>query len=69
MYIGDAYDKDICGAKGAGWKAVWINRLGGKIPGDAGCLPDAVALDDAALKAALLGMLGQAAQAAEKAGK
>ena len=26
LYIGDSFEKDIVGAKGAGWKAVWYNR-------------------------------------------
>lgn len=26
LYIGDSFDKDIVGAKGAGWKAIWYNR-------------------------------------------
>ncbi len=26
LYIGDSFEKDVAGAKGAGWKAVWYNR-------------------------------------------
>lgn len=26
LYIGDSFEKDMVGAKGAGWKAVWYNR-------------------------------------------
>lgn len=26
LYIGDSFEKDVVGAKGAGWKAVWYNR-------------------------------------------
>jgi putative hydrolase of the HAD superfamily len=61
VYIGDAFDKDICGAKGAGWKAVWINRRGAKLPEDALWLPDAAVFDDAALIAALIKMLAEEA--------
>ncbi|MRR32041.1 HAD family hydrolase, partial [bacterium] len=52
VMIGDLYDKDICGAKQAGWKAVWYN------PGCApctGCMPmhDIELYDMKALPAAL----------------
>lgn len=26
LYIGDSFEKDIIGAKGAGWKTIWYNR-------------------------------------------
>ncbi len=38
-YIGDSYANDIVGAKGAGWKAIWIDRRGMRIPED-GVKPD-----------------------------
>ncbi|GGO04853.1 HAD family hydrolase [Saccharibacillus kuerlensis] len=38
-YIGDSYANDIVGAKGAGWKAIWIDRRGTQIP-EGGVQPD-----------------------------
>jgi FMN phosphatase YigB (HAD superfamily) len=29
VYVGDEYEKDVVGALGAGWDAVWICRDGG----------------------------------------
>lgn len=34
-FVGDAYALDVEGAVNAGWNAVWMNRRGRKIPGDA----------------------------------
>lgn len=25
-YVGDSYESDICGAKAAGWKVIWLNK-------------------------------------------
>ena len=34
-FVGDAYALDVEGAVNAGWNAVWMDRRGRKIPGDA----------------------------------
>ena len=41
-YIGDSYANDIIGAKGAGWKAIWINRRNQSLPDNAQYVPDKV---------------------------
>lgn len=38
-YVGDSYANDIVGAKGAGWKSIWIDRRGQRIP-EGGAQPD-----------------------------
>lgn len=39
MYmIGDSYDNDVVGAMSAGWKAIWLNRRGRKLP-EGGLIP------------------------------
>ena len=37
-YVGDSFENDIAGAKGAGWKAVWYNHRGHEATGDV--MPD-----------------------------
>lgn len=37
-YVGDSFENDIAGAKGAGWKAVWYNHRGHEVTGDV--MPD-----------------------------
>lgn len=37
-YVGDSFENDIVGAKGAGWKAVWYNHRGHEATGDV--MPD-----------------------------
>lgn len=32
VYVGDSYEKDIIGAKQAGWKAVWFNHRNREVP-------------------------------------
>ncbi len=34
VYVGDSYEKDILGATGAGWKAVWLERREREVPED-----------------------------------
>lgn len=39
MYmVGDSYDNDVVGAMSAGWKAIWLNRRGRKLP-EGGLIP------------------------------
>lgn len=39
MYmVGDSYDNDVVGAMSAGWKAIWLNRRGRKLP-EGGFIP------------------------------
>lgn len=38
-YIGDSYANDIVGAAAAGWKSIWIDRRGTRIP-EGGVQPD-----------------------------
>ena len=28
LYVGDSYENDIIGAKGAGWDVIWLNKYG-----------------------------------------
>jgi putative hydrolase of the HAD superfamily len=37
LYIGDNYDNDVLGAKGAGWKTLWFNHRERKIVGTSTC--------------------------------
>ena len=34
VYVGDSYEKDIIGATGAGWNAIWLERRGREVPED-----------------------------------
>lgn len=34
VYVGDSYEKDILGATGAGWNAIWLERRGREVPED-----------------------------------
>ena len=34
VYVGDSYEKDILGATGAGWNAIWLERRGREVPVD-----------------------------------
>ncbi len=39
MYmVGDSYDNDVVGAMSAGWKAIWLNRRGRRLP-EGGLIP------------------------------
>ena len=39
MYmVGDSYDNDVVGAISAGWKAIWLNRRGRRLP-EGGLIP------------------------------
>ncbi|WP_186579922.1 HAD family hydrolase [Aquibacillus kalidii] len=40
VYIGDNYEKDIVGAKQAGWKAIWMNHRKRKLPVESPIKPD-----------------------------
>ena len=40
VYIGDSFEKDIVGAKQAGWKAIWMNHRKRTIPKDVNIKPD-----------------------------
>lgn len=37
LYVGDNYDNDVLGAKGAGWQALWFNHRERKIDGSLTC--------------------------------
>lgn len=34
VYVGDSYEKDILGATGAGWNAIWLERREREVPED-----------------------------------
>ena len=34
VYVGDSYEKDIIGATGAGWNAIWLERREREVPED-----------------------------------
>ncbi|WEG14610.1 HAD family hydrolase [Pullulanibacillus sp. KACC 23026] len=40
VYVGDNYEKDIMGAKQAGWQAIWMNHRNRELPKDAIYQPD-----------------------------
>lgn len=40
VYIGDNFEKDIIGAKQAGWQAIWMNHRKKGLPADATYTPD-----------------------------
>ncbi|SER19275.1 putative hydrolase of the HAD superfamily [Gracilibacillus ureilyticus] len=40
VYIGDSYEKDIVGAKQAGWQAIWMNHRNRTIPLNSPYQPD-----------------------------
>lgn len=37
IFVGDSYENDIVGAQHAGWKSIWLNKLGRKLPAGAVC--------------------------------
>ncbi len=39
IYVGDSFDRDMAGAKKAGWTAIWMNRRHSPLP-DSGLVPD-----------------------------
>lgn len=39
IYVGDSYERDVVGAKKAGWTAIWMNRRGYILP-EGGLIPD-----------------------------
>ena len=41
IYVGDSYERDVVGAKKAGWTAIWMNRRGHTLP-EGGLIPDDV---------------------------
>ena len=49
IFVGDNYQNDIVGAKRAGWRAIWINKRGQDISGEA-YQPDEIVADEAGLK-------------------
>ncbi|HEU4324354.1 MAG TPA: HAD family hydrolase [Roseiflexaceae bacterium] len=48
VYVGDSLEHDICGARAAGIRSVWIDRDAAGLPAKAPCRPDATieALDE-----------------------
>lgn len=40
VYIGDSFEKDVVGAKQAGWQAIWMNHRKRELPTDAEFKPD-----------------------------
>lgn len=40
VYIGDSFEKDIVGAKQAGWQAIWMNHRKRNLPADTAFKPD-----------------------------
>ncbi len=40
VYVGDNFEKDIIGAKQAGWKAIWMNHRNRVLPHDTSDQPD-----------------------------
>ncbi|MDL4843246.1 HAD family hydrolase [Aquibacillus rhizosphaerae] len=40
VYIGDSFEKDIVGAKQAGWQAIWMNHRRKSVPTDTDYKPD-----------------------------
>ena len=40
IYVGDSYEKDVIGAKNAGWSVVWMNHRKKTVPMEARYLPD-----------------------------
>ncbi|NGZ77204.1 HAD family hydrolase [Saccharibacillus alkalitolerans] len=54
-YIGDSYANDIVGAKGAGWKAIWIDRRGTRVP-EGGMQPDITLRGKDSVAAAIRGI-------------
>lgn len=49
IFVGDNYVNDITGAKRAGWRAIWINKRGQDIAGEA-YQPDYVVADEEGLR-------------------
>ncbi len=41
VYVGDSLEHDICGARAAGIRAVWLDRDAAGLPADTPCRPDA----------------------------
>lgn len=46
LYVGDSYENDVIGAKGAGWDVIWLNKYG--LPDDKG-LADYIVQNDGEL--------------------
>ncbi|WP_058307374.1 HAD family hydrolase [Gracilibacillus massiliensis] len=40
VYVGDSFEKDIIGAKKAGWQAIWMNHRKREIPNNSEFYPD-----------------------------
>jgi putative hydrolase of the HAD superfamily len=51
VHVGDSLECDVAGAQAAGWKAVWLNRIGA--PNETGLRPDAEIASLAELDGAL----------------
>jgi putative hydrolase of the HAD superfamily len=51
VMVGDAVERDVAGASGAGWRSVWLNRYGKPLPTDT--VPDATITSLAELPALL----------------
>lgn len=45
-YLGDSLTHDILGAKKAGWKVIWMNRMNYQLPHDFPVVPDYIINDD-----------------------
>ncbi|GAB4211866.1 MAG: hypothetical protein OHK0022_46930 [Roseiflexaceae bacterium] len=55
VYAGDSLDHDICGARAAGIRAIWLDRKATGLPTDAPCQPDAIIRRLDELEAVLIG--------------
>lgn len=49
LYVGDAFQTDVVGARAAGVRVVWLNRRRRAVPGDARVRPDAEVRSDEGL--------------------
>lgn len=45
-YVGDSLTHDVIGAKKAGWKMIWMNRMNNELPKDFPVVPDYIINDD-----------------------
>ena len=59
VFVGDAFPIDVVGAKGAGWRSVWINRRKNPIPENTMVRPDFAAEDDGALEKIIMAIIGR----------
>ena len=40
LYVGDSYEKDVIGAKSAGWQVIWMNHRNKTVPDEVSYFPD-----------------------------